>query len=116
MRLTVIGSGPGGYVAAIKAAQLGATVTVVEKDRIGGTCLNWGCIPTKTLVASTEILHKARNLSEYGIELTGSVTPNLSRIMDRKNKVVATLTKGIRSLLKSWNIQVIERAASLHPP
>lgn len=116
MRLTVIGSGPGGYVAALKAAQLGARVTVIERDRIGGTCLNWGCIPTKTLVASAELLHKSRHLSEYGLELTGTVKPNLSRILDRKNKVVATLAKGIRSLFKSWNVEFLEGTAALDGP
>jgi len=66
MKLTIIGAGPGGYVAALKAAQLGAQVTVIEDTEVGGTCLNRGCIPTKALVASAEALHKARSLDEYG--------------------------------------------------
>ncbi|HMK61777.1 MAG TPA: dihydrolipoyl dehydrogenase [Dissulfurispiraceae bacterium] len=108
MRIAIIGSGPGGYVAAIKAAQLGAQVTVIEKDEVGGTCLNWGCIPTKTLSASAEALYKAKRLSEYGIDVQGEVKPDLSRIIDRKDKVVATQIKGIRSLFKFRNINLIE--------
>jgi len=79
MRVVVLGSGPGGYVAALKAAHLGAQVSVIEKDEVGGTCLNWGCIPTKTLIASTEALRNARNLSEYGIDSSGPVFPTLQR-------------------------------------
>lgn len=116
MRLTIIGAGPGGYVAALKAAQLGAQVVVIEDTEVGGTCLNRGCIPTKALVASTEILHKARNLQDYGIELKGEVIPNLSKIMDRKNKVVSTQIKGIRSLFKSWGISLIEGRGMLLTP
>jgi len=108
VRIAIIGSGPGGYVAAIKAAQLGAQVTVIEKDEVGGTCLNWGCIPTKTLSASAEALYKAKRLSEYGIDVQGEVKPDLSRIIDRKDKVVATQIKGIRSLFKFRNINLIE--------
>ncbi|MBZ0155313.1 MAG: dihydrolipoyl dehydrogenase [Alphaproteobacteria bacterium] len=108
MRLTILGAGPGGYVAALKAAQLGARVTVIERDEVGGTCLNQGCIPTKALIATTEMLHKARNLEEYGLELSGSVVPRLSRIMERKSKVVSTQVKGIRALFKSWGVTLIE--------
>lgn len=108
MKIAVLGGGPGGYVAALKAAQLGAHVIVVESSEVGGTCLNWGCIPTKALLASAEALHKARNLSDYGIELNGSVTPNLPLIMERKNKVVSTQVKGIRALFKSWGVELIE--------
>ncbi len=108
MRLTIIGAGPGGYVAALKAAQLGAQVTVIEDTEVGGTCLNRGCIPTKALVASSEALHKAKNLEDFGIEVSGEITPNLSKIMERKNKVVSTQVKGIRSLFKSWGINLIE--------
>jgi dihydrolipoamide dehydrogenase len=108
MKITILGSGPGGYVAAIRAAQLGAEVTVVEESEVGGTCLNWGCIPTKTLIASAEVLHKARNAKNYGLELEGSVTPNIEKIVERKNKVLGTQIKGIRGLFKSWGVQLIE--------
>jgi dihydrolipoamide dehydrogenase len=108
MRLTIIGAGPGGYVAALKAAQLGAQVTVIEDTEVGGTCLNRGCIPTKAMVASAEALHKARNLSEFGIDVQGEIIPNISKIIERKNKIVSTQVKGIRSLFKSWGINLIE--------
>lgn len=108
MRIVIIGSGPGGYVAAIKAAQLGAEVTVIEKDEVGGTCLNWGCIPTKTLIASAEALHKARRLKDYGIEFSGELKPDMEKIMERKDKVISTQVKGIRSLFKYRNIKLLE--------
>ena len=113
MSLVIIGSGPGGYVAAIKAAQLGQSVTVIEDTEIGGTCLNRGCIPTKSLIASTELLAKTRQLDSYGIDLEGSITPNLERIMARKDKIVSTQVKGIRGLFKSWDIKLIEGKAHL---
>ncbi|MCL4537828.1 MAG: dihydrolipoyl dehydrogenase [Nitrospirae bacterium] len=116
MRLTIIGAGPGGYVAALKAAQLGAQVTVIEDTEVGGTCLNRGCIPTKALVASAEALHKAKNLEEFGIEVTGDINPNLSKIMERKNKIVSTQVKGIRSLFKSWGVNLIEGRGMILTP
>src|SRR3990172_3881247 len=100
MKLVIIGAGPGGYVAALKAAQLGAQVTVIEDVEVGGTCLNRGCIPTKTMLASSEILSKARELDKFGIELKGELVPNLARIIERKNKVISTQVKGIRGLFK----------------
>jgi dihydrolipoamide dehydrogenase len=108
VKLAILGAGPGGYVAAIKAAQLGIQVTVIEDTEVGGTCLNRGCIPTKTLLATTELLHKTRNSGDFGIEISGQIMPNLSKIMERKNKVVSTQVKGIRSLFKSWGINLIE--------
>ncbi|MDA8339741.1 MAG: FAD-dependent oxidoreductase, partial [Nitrospiraceae bacterium] len=116
MRLTIIGAGPGGYVAALKAAHLGAQVTVIEDTEVGGTCLNRGCIPTKALVASAEALHKAKNIEEFGIEVTGDINPNLSKIMERKNKIVSTQVKGIRSLFKSWGINLIEGRGMILTP
>ncbi len=116
MRLAIIGAGPGGYVAAIKAAQLGAQVTVIEDTEVGGTCLNRGCIPTKALLASTELIHKIRNSEEYGIEISGQIIPNLSKIMERKNKIVSTQVRGIRSLFKSWGINLIEGRGMLLSP
>lgn len=108
MKLAILGAGPGGYVAAIRAAQLGAEVTVIEDGEVGGTCLNRGCIPTKAMVASSEALSKARELEKFGIELKGELVPSLAKIIGRKNKVVSTQVKGIRSLLKSWGITVKE--------
>lgn len=108
MRLAILGAGPGGYVAAIKAAQLSAQVTIIEEKEVGGTCLNRGCIPTKALLASSEMLSKVRELEDFGIELKGEIVPNLSKIIERKNRVVNTQVKGIRSLLKSWGITLKE--------
>jgi dihydrolipoamide dehydrogenase len=113
MRIAVMGGGPGGYVAALKAAQLGAQVTVIEQAEVGGTCLNWGCIPTKTLIASAEILHKLKSLADYGIELNGSVSPNLTKIMERKDKVVSVQVKGIKGLFKSWGVSLIQGKGTL---
>lgn len=107
MNIAVIGSGPGGYVAALKAAQLGAKVTVIEDNELGGTCLNCGCIPTKTLTASAEILNKVRNLGDFGIDLEGEIKVDLAKIIDRKDRVVSTMIKGIGSLFKSWSIELI---------
>jgi dihydrolipoamide dehydrogenase len=108
VKLAILGAGPGGYVAAIKAAQLGAEVVVIEDDEVGGTCLNWGCIPSKTLIASSEVFSKARELDKFGIDLKGEVIPNLEKIMDRKNKVVGVQVRGIRALFKSWGISLKE--------
>lgn len=108
MKITILGAGPGGYVSAIRAAQLGAEVTVIEDWEVGGTCLNRGCIPTKTLIASAEVLHKAKNAKSFGLELEGSITPNIEKIVERKNKVVSTQVKGIRGLFKSWGVNLIE--------
>jgi dihydrolipoamide dehydrogenase len=113
MKVTIIGAGPGGYVAAIRAAQLGAEVSVIEESEVGGTCLNWGCIPTKTLIASAEVLHKAKNARNFGLELEGSISPNIEKIVERKNKVVGTQIKGIRGLFKSWGVRLIEGRASI---
>jgi len=116
VKLALLGAGPGGYVSAIRAAQLGASVTVIEAAEVGGTCLNRGCIPTKTLIASTELLSRVRDLDAYGLELSGSVAPNLARIMARKNRVVSTLAKGIRGLLKSWGVTLLEGKGVLLSP
>jgi len=112
-RLTIIGAGPGGYVAAIRAAQMGAQVTVVEESKVGGTCLNWGCIPTKSLIASTESLEHVRDSAKFGIELTGEVRYNLNKIRERKDRVVETQSKGIRALFKSLRITLIPGKGSL---
>lgn len=108
MKIAMLGGGPGGYVAALKAAQMGAQVTVIEDSEVGGTCLNRGCIPTKALIASAEALYKARHLSDFGIDLIGSVSPNLRKIMERKNRVIATQVKGIKGLFKSWGVNLLE--------
>jgi dihydrolipoamide dehydrogenase len=108
VKLAVIGAGPGGYVAAVRAAQLGAQVTIIEKDEVGGTCLNYGCIPTKTLIASASALSKARRLDEFGISLSGEIIPDYLKIIQRKDKVVSAQIKGVRALLKSHKIRLVE--------
>jgi len=112
-RLTIIGSGPGGYVAAIRAAQKGARVTLIEEAEVGGTCLNWGCIPTKTLLASAEALMHARNAPDMGVITGGDVGFDLSRIRDRKDKVVATQVKGVRELLKRNGVNLLPARGSI---
>ncbi len=108
MKIAILGAGPGGYVAAIRAAQLGAEVTVIEESEVGGTCLNRGCIPTKTLIASAELLHRARNAGDFGLELNGTIEPNIHKVIERKDKVVSTQVKGIRGLFRSWGIQCLD--------
>ncbi|MCJ7652641.1 MAG: FAD-dependent oxidoreductase, partial [Actinobacteria bacterium] len=112
--LVVIGAGPGGYPAAIRAAQRGAKVAVVEKEKVGGTCLNRGCIPTKTLLASAELVALAREAEEFGVKI-GSVEPDWSAIMERKQRITDTLVNGILGLLKANKIQLIAGTASLTP-
>ncbi|MBI3377383.1 MAG: dihydrolipoyl dehydrogenase [Nitrospirae bacterium] len=113
MRVAILGAGPGGYVAALKAAQLGAQVTVIEDIEVGGTCLNRGCIPTKALVASAEAYSKAKGLEEFGIELRGELIPNLQKINERKNKIVSVQVKGIRGLFKNWGVTLKEGRGAL---
>lgn len=107
-KIAIIGAGPGGYVAAIRAAQLGASVTVIEDIEVGGTCLNRGCIPTKTLVASTEVYEKIKEAASFGIDIDGTVTVNIPKIMEREAKVISTLVKGIRGLFKMHGIELLE--------
>lgn len=116
MRIIILGGGPAGYVGALKAAQLGAEVIVIEDTEVGGTCLNRGCIPTKTLIASSEALNKVKNCEDYGLELNGSVSPNIQKIIERKNKVISIQVKGIRSLFKSWGVNLIEGKGMLLSP
>lgn len=111
MKLAVIGGGPGGYVAAIRAAQLGAEVTLVEKDVLGGTCLNVGCIPTKVLLHSSELIKEIKAGDEIGIKVEGKVTVDWKGIQNRKNKVVNKLVSGVKDLLKVNKVRVIKGTA-----
>lgn len=110
--LLVIGAGPGGYVAAIYAAKNGLKVTLVEKSKLGGTCLNVGCIPTKSLVKSSEIYHHVRSSALFGVQLDGNVSINMKQVIDRKNEVKDRLVSGIDFLMKKNEIQVISGQAS----
>src|SRR5256885_14484667 len=115
-RIAIIGAGTGGYVAAIRAAQLGAQVTLVESAAVGGLCLNWGCIPSKSLLACAELGQKIKKAGEFGITITGTVSYDLARMVDRKNKLVAGLVKGVRTLLKPWNVELVEGRGVLGDP
>ncbi|HEX5646217.1 MAG TPA: FAD-dependent oxidoreductase, partial [Nitrospira sp.] len=106
--IAILGAGPGGYVAAIRAAQLGARVTVVERHALGGVCLNWGCIPSKTLLSVIELGDKLKKADECGLVLSAPARYDLPRMVARKNKVVSGLVKGIATLFKAWNIEVVE--------
>jgi dihydrolipoamide dehydrogenase len=106
-RVAVIGAGPGGYVAAVRAAQLGAEVTVVERDNIGGTCLNWGCIPSKVMISTAEMLEKCHRAQEFGLKLEGKVTPDMQRLMARKAKVIQDQAKGILDLFSHHKIRYV---------
>ncbi|MCC6963011.1 MAG: FAD-dependent oxidoreductase, partial [candidate division Zixibacteria bacterium] len=100
----VLGGGPGGYVAAIRAAQLGARVACIEEDKLGGICLNWGCIPTKTFIATAHLYKKIKEAGEFGIDLTGTAQINITKMVERKNKVVNELVSGIGMLFKSYGV------------
>jgi dihydrolipoamide dehydrogenase len=107
-KISVVGAGPGGYVAAIRAAQLGAEVTIIEQDNVGGTCLNWGCIPTKIMKVTAEILDKFHRAQEFGIEVTGNVWPDMQRLMARKEKMIQDQTEGIFKLLNHHKIRYVK--------
>ncbi len=106
--LIVIGSGPGGYVAAIRATQLKKRVIVVERSEPGGICLNWGCIPTKALLKSVQALHYAGNGKEYGFSVDGTVIPDIGAIVERSRNVAATMSRGVDYLFKKNNITVVK--------
>ncbi|MEW6068627.1 MAG: dihydrolipoyl dehydrogenase [Nitrospirota bacterium] len=116
MKLTVIGTGPGGYVASIAAAKLGAKVTVIEESEVGGTCLNRGCIPTKALAESSAILSKVRKLEDYGIKINGKITPDIAKIIERKNRIINSQIKGIKTLFESWGIILKEGRGRIRSP
>lgn len=110
--IAIIGAGPGGYVAAIRAAQLGASVLLIEKDALGGTCLNRGCIPSKTLLAATDKINDLKKLSKYGIKATFEGV-ELEKLLKRKDITIMKLQKGIENLLKSYNITVVKGEATI---
>jgi dihydrolipoamide dehydrogenase len=112
----VIGGGPGGYVAAIRAAQLGLKTAVVEREHLGGICLNWGCIPTKALLRSAEIFHYAQHAKEYGLRIEGKIGYDSEAIKDRSRKISAQLNAGVGFLLKKNKVDVIWGEAQLTKP
>ncbi|MCB1841067.1 MAG: FAD-dependent oxidoreductase, partial [Alphaproteobacteria bacterium] len=105
--LIVIGGGPGGYVAAIRAAQLGMTVTLIESQHLGGICLNWGCIPTKALLRSSEIHHLLHNLDQFGFTAK-DISFDIKKVIARSRSVASQLSKGVQHLLKKNKVTVID--------
>ncbi len=106
--VVIIGSGPGGYVAAVRAAQLGFSTAVVEKENAGGVCLNWGCIPTKALLKSAQAYHYIKHAKDYGIEVEGTVRPDMKAIVDRSRGVAANMGKGVAFLLQKNKVEFIK--------
>lgn len=111
--LVVIGSGPGGYVAAIRASQLGMNTAVIERSELGGICLNWGCIPTKALLKSVQALHYAQHSADYGFAIEGEIKPDLAKIVERSRGVSANMSRGIEYLFKKNKITVIQGSGKL---
>jgi len=109
----IIGSGPGGYVTAIRAAQLGFKTAIIEREHLGGICLNWGCIPTKALLRSGEIMDYAQRAKEYGLTLEGKITPDVKAVVERSRGVSARLNGGVGFLMKKNKIDVIWGEAKL---
>jgi dihydrolipoamide dehydrogenase len=112
--IAVLGGGPGGYVAALKAAQLGANVALVEKGLLGGTCLNVGCIPSKAILASAELIENIRHAGDMGVEIAGNITGNWDKIQARKDKILQTLRGGIKSLLGARKVTIYNGRAVLN--
>ncbi len=110
--VVVIGSGPGGYVAAIRATQLGFKTAIVERENLGGICLNWGCIPTKALLRSADVYENIKHAEAYGLSVTGA-SFDLSKIVDRSRKVAKQLSGGVTYLMKKNKIEVIAGTARL---
>src|ERR1700751_2133181 len=108
----VIGSGPGGYVAAIRAAQLGLKTAVVERDKLGGRCLNYACIPAKAVLRSADLLTEMREAGDFGIEAS-SIEGDYAAVHARREKVVSTLTSGVGGLFKKRSIDVLEGDGTL---
>ncbi len=109
----IIGSGPGGYVAAIRSAQLGLKTAIVEREHLGGICLNWGCIPTKALLRSAEIKHYADHLKNYGLTLDGKITADVKAVVARSRAVSGRLNNGVGFLMKKNKVDVIWGEAKL---
>src|ERR1041384_8090462 len=110
--IIVIGSGPGGYVTAIRASQLGFKTAIVERENLGGICLNWGCIPTKALLKSAEIYEQLDHLGDYGLGVTGR-SYDFKKIVERSRGVASQMSRGIAGLMKKHKIEVIEGTAKL---
>ena len=115
-RICIIGGGPGGYVAAIRAAQLGAEVTLIEQDELGGVCLNRGCIPSKIMRHAAELLEKLHRAQEFGLKLNGNLHADLKSVMERKERVIQNQVKGIRRLLDHHKINYLKGFGTIKGP
>ncbi|MBX3596332.1 MAG: dihydrolipoyl dehydrogenase [Rhizobiaceae bacterium] len=109
----IVGSGPGGYIAAVRSAQLGLKTAIVEREHLGGICLNWGCIPTKALLRSAEIMHYAENAKNYGLKIEGKVSADVKAVVDRSRGVSGRLNGGVGFLMKKNKVDVIWGEAKL---
>ncbi len=114
--LAIIGGGPAGYVAGVRAAQRGGRCVVIERDALGGVCLNWGCIPSKSLIASAEALRNIKRASQFGIEIQGEVRGDLAAMVEQKDKIVASLVKGVTGLLKAHKVDHLAGEAVIAGP
>jgi dihydrolipoamide dehydrogenase len=112
----IIGSGPGGYVAAVRASQLGLKTAIVEREHLGGICLNWGCIPTKALLRSAEVLDHANHFKDFGLVLEGTVKPDVTAVVARSRGVSARLNGGVGFLMKKNKVDVIWGEAKITKP
>jgi dihydrolipoamide dehydrogenase len=113
-KIVIIGAGPGGYVAAVRAAEKGAEVTVIEKDRVGGTCLNWGCIPSKVMIHSAELLEKIRSAPSMGLKIDGPVSVDMKALMARKRNVIDVQAQGLCKLLEHHKVRLLQGSAKIH--
>src|ERR1700712_5654486 len=111
----VLGSGPGGYPAAIRASQLGKKVVIVERESLGGICLNWGCIPTKALLKSAQVYEYAKHAADYGIEVTGP-KQNFGNVIKRSRGVADKMNKGVQFLMKKYKVDVVMGNGKLIAP
>ncbi len=109
----IIGSGPGGYVTAIRAAQLGLKVAVVEKENLGGICLNWGCIPTKSLLKSAQVYEYTKHAADYGVSIEGEIKPDFEAMVKRSRSVASGMSKGIEYLFKKNKVETINGIGKL---
>ncbi|MGA1192331.1 MAG: FAD-dependent oxidoreductase, partial [Bdellovibrionota bacterium] len=110
--LIVLGSGPGGYVAAIRASQLGRTVSIVEKEDLGGVCLNWGCIPSKSLLKAAQLYHDMSHAKDFGFS-TSDIKIDFPQVITRSREVAGKLSSGVSYLMKKNNIEVIKGTGTL---
>ena len=112
--IIVLGSGPGGYVTAIRASQLGFKTAVIEKENLGGVCLNWGCIPTKALLKSAQVFDYLNHAEDYGLSLQNP-DKNFTKVVERSRSIADGMSKGVQFLMKKNKIDVIDGYGTLKP-